>query len=134
MTLDVVTTSNYETVCYSNIYTILSSNTSKLGVTSTYSLNTKIPVVVIQEEYTDTKLNTGDNVVNCVVELTVMGKTITDVANYSSEIRSLMDSSKGDLHNANMDFKHQTVSMILPLERGDQRVHFRRLMYTYVIK
>lgn len=134
MTLEIVTTSNYETTCYSNTYTILSGNTSNLGVTSTYSLNTKVPAIIIQEEYTDSKINTSENVVLCTVEISVLGKTIKDVAEYSSEIRTLMDESQSDLHKHNMDFRHRSISVILPLERGDQRIHYRRLLYTYVIK
>lgn len=131
--MEVITLSNIERATFLNIKEALDSNTLSVKISSSFSKNTVVPIVVLEVSKIPLSKNIH-NVPNYAVdvEISCVSGTKKESDEIGEEVESIMSTYESTFEGNNLSyFEHKSLNN--NFTRGDSRLHVRKFLYRFLV-
>jgi len=134
--MQLITRDNLITNSFTNVREVLTLNSGTIPVTSSFSLNSPIPIIVINNNFDPINQYYGaghKDDFNGIFNIRVVHKTDQEASTVAQELFTLLDTWEGTLDAYNITIIDKKVLPVSPLERGKDRYKVKPLIVSVVV-
>lgn len=133
MVLANVTYNTVDTVGFTNVFETIDTATT-VKVTSSFSLNSVIPIIVIDIDKTPIKVYPNGTTQGIAkVTIRCIHNTMKDASDLAVLVEGYMSTAFPDFNKYGMQYREHK-SVPLDFERGTQRLYGREIVYQFLVR
>ena len=129
--MEILTYNTVETQGFLNLKEVLDTNTSLVKVTSSYSKNSQLPLIVLEIRKEVSRIKFDNHITGLInVDIHCLGRTKLESVTLAEEVQELIQTNINLLKQYNLHYNEHR-STPFSFERGEQRIHGTRLLYLF---